>query len=754
MSRCTHGRNAWFALAFALLAGAPAAAAPPVTPQQMTYQGVLLDDLGQPRTGSVDLTLRVYDALVGGILIYKQTFFGVPLTDGVFSVPLGPTGSPTDTPANPLTTSLSAALGGDVGATGPQRFLETTVGTDGALARTQILTVPYALRADSAASADTAALATTALDAQNVNGLDATVMTEIFEHFNFDAGPPNDDPSEGLGDTDGDGAANFVDPDNDDDGISDADEVAQGSNINLVTPMVSGFAPASAPGTATTTVTVNGANFEPGLTVVFGSETPTPTNLTSTSFDVQVGPQLSGSKTVHATISNGETGTGSFPFFPPTISGLLPASAASFATTTVTVSGTDFVPGLSVAFGIQNPTPTNVTSGSFDVQVGPQPSGAKPVEVSFPNGDVVTSSFTFTQTQVDNPVALNPVTQMTLDLFGSGQVIVGGMQQYAVDTDGDMDPELLVPFPTEKANGQLAVAWGPAGAAAGLRCRSTGGGACSVELVRDQDADFQLEDGEATQIELAANPGQVWSPSLAFDPSGRPVAGYVLRRFQGTATVAHDRDGDGLFSGTNERVAIESFTGAGAKNLGQVDVDGSGRAAYAYFRDDSFDDANDAVRVAYDRNGDGDFADTVSGNPELATVAAVTGVVCVGATFDPAGRLAVIYGTSASAPLVARDLNGDGDFADAGETTAIAAAPAAACAISGGTGQNLVAVHNAAGLRMLVDANNDGDFADLNEDVSIDPAGGSFQHLALRVRNGLAFVATDDAILLEGAGGF
>jgi hypothetical protein len=129
-----------------LVAGA-ASAAPPAPPPQVTYQGVLLDLLGMPQTGSVDLTIRVYDALTGGTLVYMQSFSGVPLSDGVFTVTVGPTGDAADTPADPLTTSLEDALVGDVGPTAPGRFLEVTVGTDGALARTQILTVPYALEA-------------------------------------------------------------------------------------------------------------------------------------------------------------------------------------------------------------------------------------------------------------------------------------------------------------------------------------------------------------------------------------------------------------------------------------------------------------------------------------------------------------------------------------------------------------------------------------------------------------------------------
>ena len=56
-----------FALVFGL--GAAADAAAPEAPTTISYQGVLLDSVGDPRTGPVDLTLRLYDAR--GVLNYE-----------------------------------------------------------------------------------------------------------------------------------------------------------------------------------------------------------------------------------------------------------------------------------------------------------------------------------------------------------------------------------------------------------------------------------------------------------------------------------------------------------------------------------------------------------------------------------------------------------------------------------------------------------------------------------------------------------
>jgi hypothetical protein len=279
----------------------------------MSYQGVLLDGLGQPRTGSVDLIVRLYDAALGGALLYKQSFPSVPLVDGVFSVELGPAGAASDVPSDPLTTSLAQALGGDLGATGPSRFVELTVGTEGTLARTQILAVPYALRAESASAADLAG------DVTSVGGVGGPLLAELWNLSNLDGGgPTNGDPAEGTADPDGDLLPSYRDADNDDDGLSDAAEVGQGSDLDLITPTITGFNPPSADFDETTTVTVLGTNFDAGIAgVAFGTEAPTPISVSAESFQVSVGPQPLGNASVVVSLANGESDSALFPFIEP-----------------------------------------------------------------------------------------------------------------------------------------------------------------------------------------------------------------------------------------------------------------------------------------------------------------------------------------------------------------------------------------------------------------------------------------------------
>ena len=71
-----------------------------------------------------------------------------------------------------------------------------------------------------------------------VDGVPSSVLSGIFEHVDFDGGaPPNTSPLEGVGDVDGDGSANFLDPDNDADGIADGrGGRPRSTNVNLITP--------------------------------------------------------------------------------------------------------------------------------------------------------------------------------------------------------------------------------------------------------------------------------------------------------------------------------------------------------------------------------------------------------------------------------------------------------------------------------------------------------------------------------------
>ena len=260
-------------------------------PLEVSYQGQLLDSGGLPLTGTVTLELRIWNDASStnpDDLVYEETHAAVSVVAGVFSVALG--GG---------TVSVGTFDAGLLAA--PALWLETEVDGDVLAPRERLLAVPYAISAG---------------QAESVGSLDSLFVEHYFEQGNFDnSGPNNTDPQEGVADPDGDGLLNFLDSDNDNDGISDSGELSAGSDLNLITPTLSAvFFPGWSPTDATLTVSASGTNFEAGMTVAFGSESPVPMSMTATTFDVQVGPQPAGFKNVTVTRLNGESASQTFPF--------------------------------------------------------------------------------------------------------------------------------------------------------------------------------------------------------------------------------------------------------------------------------------------------------------------------------------------------------------------------------------------------------------------------------------------------------
>jgi hypothetical protein len=208
----------------------------------------------------------------------------VSVTDGVYDVVLG-----SQTPLTPALFSASP------------RYLEVTIDGQVLSPRREFVAVPFALQAESA---------------NNVGGVSADFVTQSYQYGDFDGnGLANSHAVEGLADADGDGVANFLEADNDDDGLVDAGEVSQGSDPNLVTPTIASFNPPNMLEQTAGTVTVTGTNFdEPGLAVAFGSQNPTPTSVTPTSFQVSVGPQSFANANVVVSLGNGQSDQANFVF--------------------------------------------------------------------------------------------------------------------------------------------------------------------------------------------------------------------------------------------------------------------------------------------------------------------------------------------------------------------------------------------------------------------------------------------------------
>jgi hypothetical protein len=57
----------------------------------MSYQGRLIDESGNPLNGSVDLTIRLYDAASGGNIVHSEVHNNVSVNEGLFDTTIGPT---------------------------------------------------------------------------------------------------------------------------------------------------------------------------------------------------------------------------------------------------------------------------------------------------------------------------------------------------------------------------------------------------------------------------------------------------------------------------------------------------------------------------------------------------------------------------------------------------------------------------------------------------------------------------------------
>lgn len=114
----------------ATLAGRPASGD---VPQDMNLQGRLVDDGGVALAGPVNLTVRIYDALTMGTLIYQEDHAATPLEDGVFELVIGSGASPVGT--------LDASTFAD-----PDRFLELVVNGSSLQPRQPFRSVPYAFQ--------------------------------------------------------------------------------------------------------------------------------------------------------------------------------------------------------------------------------------------------------------------------------------------------------------------------------------------------------------------------------------------------------------------------------------------------------------------------------------------------------------------------------------------------------------------------------------------------------------------------------
>jgi hypothetical protein len=631
----------------ALLSAGPVAAAVPAPPDVVSYSGVA------NQAGPFDVTARIYDAASGGTLVYKQTFTNVTETGLHFTIQLGPTGDATDTPANPLTTSLRTALTGDLAA-GSGRFVEVTLDTDPPLARVQLVLVPYAMRADHATTSD---VASNALDTQAVNGLDGVALEALFQVYNDDGGPVSTDPREGTGDADGDGLVNFIDSDNDNDTLSDTQEVTLGTELNLATPRVADLTPDSAPGDVVTPVTVTGTGFEPGLTAQFGTQNAAVSSVTPTSFVADVGPHPGPSFPVAVDVTvtnpNGESHAAgaTFVFGPPdggaTVTPLPWSLAGPTMPVGIVTQGEELL-----AYGTQNAGQNRyvidtITDGNLAFNVNQALNGRVPSAVSWSPGRVVHAL---------RVLASNNRIELGRDT--SGDNFITNTEAVTIEIPGG------TPFARSPS-----LVFDGSGRPGGAYLRVVGGVA-TARAFHDRNGDNLLTGpNEVVTIEPVGGATDALGEA-AFDASGR-LAYVYYDAGAGLVRVAHDRSGDGDFDDSPGGVPeLGTLTAIGTPACLDASFDGSGRLGVVYALGGS-------TTLAYDRNGDADFLDA---NESLAL--APTGVTgCDLGTSALSGRLVLVHNPGNDLRLLV-DLNDDADFLDPFEDVSLVSPASAPFAVT------------------------------------------------------------------------
>jgi len=137
LQRSVVSRLAFLLAAPFALASMPAASEPP---PDMSYQGQLLDALGVPKTGTVNIQIRIYEMMApvaGETALFTEDHENVALDNGIFSIRIG-TGMP-----------VSGTFGPEL-FNATNRYLQVHINGERLSPRQPIGSVPYAFHSSSA----------------------------------------------------------------------------------------------------------------------------------------------------------------------------------------------------------------------------------------------------------------------------------------------------------------------------------------------------------------------------------------------------------------------------------------------------------------------------------------------------------------------------------------------------------------------------------------------------------------------------
>jgi len=197
-------------------------------------------------------------------------------------------------------------------------------------------------------------------------------------------------------------------------------------------PSVTGLNPGAGPLIGGTVVTVTGTSFVPGATVAFGTAQATGVTVTSATTLDAIAPAGVAGPPVDVTVSTPGTDGGTsatsvndlYAYGAPTVTSLAPDTGPAASATVVTITGTNFTPGDTVAFG--STSGTNVTVWGPTVITASSPTtlqGGVDVAVTNPVG---TSPVSVTDQFAAGPPTVTAVSPAAGPTAGGGTVSITG----------------------------------------------------------------------------------------------------------------------------------------------------------------------------------------------------------------------------------------------------------------------------------------------------------------------------------------
>lgn len=341
-------------------------------------------------------------------------------------------------------------------------------------------------------------------------------------------------------------------------------------------PVVGGVSPTSGTTGGGTTVTITGTGFASGATVRFGNASATAVTVLSSTQLTAITPAGSGTVDVRVTNPDGQVGqlNDAYTYIStpaPTLTSVSPNTGIRTGGTSVTLTGSGFLPGAVARFGSTNATSTVVLSPTQIIATTPSVGSTGVVAVTVTNTDgkaaTLSNAFTFT-------------TSMFVTAVSPSSGTTGGGTPVTITGNGFV-PGATVRFGTSNATsvvagGNLITAVTPARSA----------GTVTVQVINPG--------GESASLANAFTYVTTASPTVAaVTPSAGPLGGGNTVTVTGTnfnpgATVLFgSRAATGVIVSTSTQ--LTAIVPAGA-SLGSVSVtvrntdgrDGTKSNAYAY----------------------------------------------------------------------------------------------------------------------------------------------------------------------------